>query len=189
MGIKKKSFTLIEIMVVIAVISFALPVLFSVIFTILRQQAKVSRLEEVKKQGDFVLSEIRNVIRNYGIRIYSDDLFTTEICLGPSQDLPTPYYIKDKFGNWFRYYSDLTRIASRSSILNNGLPDSTFLTTTKVRIEDLALECNRTGTYSPAVITISFKICYETGGACDSPGKSEDIAKMTYQTKIKLRSY
>ncbi len=192
MGIIQKlrsniAFTLIEMVVVLGVISFALPVLFAIIFTILQQQAKIIRLQEVKKQGDFVLSTMENTIRNYAISIHtSSPTSENEICkvpgLGESANV---MYFKDKAGTWFSYSLGSDKIASGSSNPPNAGGD---LTTNKVKVSqngsNLFLSCVRKSAYSPAIISVNFKIEYNTVST-----RPEETASLTYQTKIKLRNY
>ncbi|PIY70331.1 hypothetical protein COY89_01780, partial [Candidatus Roizmanbacteria bacterium CG_4_10_14_0_8_um_filter_36_36] len=78
MGIKRLlmkkwlAFTLIETVVVIGVIGLVLPVLFTILFVILQQQSKLNRLQQVKKNGDFVLSILEKTIKNRANSIYEN---------------------------------------------------------------------------------------------------------------------
>jgi prepilin-type N-terminal cleavage/methylation domain len=68
---KKRAFTLIETLVVIAIIGLITPIVFTIIFIITREQMKTSRLILVKRQGDNILNNISFTIKNYAYSIYS----------------------------------------------------------------------------------------------------------------------
>ncbi len=188
----KKGFTLIEIIVVISVIGLTLPAVFAIIFSILQQQTKIYRLSEVKRQGDYVLSNLENTIRNSAVKIYSDQALSSanEKCANSGTSYPSPgngagFYFKNQFSQWFQFYIPATeyQIASQSQVLNKS-----YLTTNKVRIENLSISCSRSGRYSPPIVAITFNICYNNNNSCTS-ARHEEVANMTYQTQIKLRSY
>jgi len=183
MGIRKfLSFTLIEIMVVIGVIGLVLPALFTIIFAILQQQTKIIRIQEVKRQGDFVLGVIKTEIKNSAISIHSGLPLTDLNKVCQTMFVEEAACFKDRNGNWFRFYipSGTTRIASISA---SGFSD---LTNDKVIINDFSINCYKPGDYSPAIVDIKYKICYNNGDSCSSSRPEENMT-ITYQTKIKLR--
>jgi len=183
---QKKCFTLIEMIVVIATIGLVLPALFSIIFSILQQQVKIQRLSIVKREGDYVLNVMENTIRNYGESIHSATPPTESNKICQSSSLENASYFKDKFGNWFRFYLNTTNsISSESSVLNNGLPGSVSLNSSQTKITNFSIQCYRTSLYSPPVVNISFTIEYNT----TSLRVEEKVTPLTYQTKVKLRSY
>ena len=191
---KNKGFTLIEMIVVISTIALSLPILFSIVFTILQQQTKIYRLTEVKRQGDYVLNTMENLIKNYAASVHSSQppSENNKICQWQNEQTINGYFL-DKFGSYFRFCrsntgsncdADGNYIASFSSILNNGNSQTIPLNNDKVRISDFLLTCYQTNPYSPPVVGISFIIYYNTTST-----RPEDKAQMTYQTKVKLRSY
>lgn len=184
---KSKSFTLIEMIVVISVVGLVIPALFSIIFVILQQQAKIIRLQQVKKEGDSVLAVMQPYIKNNARGIYSDSGLTTEIC---SKDNPGPYsslfYFKDRNGSPFRYNLSSTFIILET---NSG---NVQLTSDKVIIGSFTLECVRSGKFSPPTVSISLTICYKYNSSstnCTPPTRPEEIASLTYNTRIKLKNY
>jgi len=183
MGIKKTlSFTLIEIVVVVGVIGLVLPALFAIVFSILQQQTKIIRLQEIKKQGDFVLGTFKTEIKNSAVSIHSGQPPTdiNKVCL--STTVESAGYFKDRNNNWFRFYvpAGTTKIASQSA---SGSID---LTNDKVLINNFSISCYKTGDYSPAIVDIKYDICYNNGSSCTSI-RPEENAILTYQTKVKLR--
>jgi type II secretory pathway pseudopilin PulG len=187
---QKKSFTLIEMIVVIATIGLVLPALFAIIFSILQQQVKIQRLSIVKREGDYILNIMENAIKNYATKIYSDSSLSNdnEKCKDENSSYSNDgqnFYFKDKLGNWFRFYLDTANsISSESSVLNNGSPGSVSLNSSQTKITNFSIQCYRTALYSPPVINISFTISYYT-----SSSRVEETASFNYQTKVKLKSY
>jgi hypothetical protein len=182
---QKKSFTLIEMIVVIATIGLVLPALFAIVFSILQQQVKIQRLSIVKREGDYVLNVMENIIRNDAIKIYSEKTFNNEQCpmenssYGP-QDGST-FYFRDKSDRWFNFYQNTTNISSNSANLSSPVN----LNSSQTKISNFNIQCYRTALYSPPVIDVGFIIEYNT----TSSRAEEKVTPLTYQTKIKLKSY
>lgn len=174
-----KSFTLIEVIVVIGTIIIVLPALFSIIFSLLRQQVKIYQLSEIKRQGDYALSIIESTIRMSAISIYDQPVAGVETCATAGAVDQTVNYFRDESNNWFRYVLTSNKISSESSIPNA----SSDLTTSRVTISNLVVRCSRTARYSTPVIEMQFTV---TAGSASS--LSEERAHMTYRTRIKLRN-
>ncbi len=183
---KIKGFTLIETIVVIAVIGLTLPVIFSIFFVLLQQQTKIYRLNTVKKEGDYVISLIGNTIRNEAVTIHSaspsDD--TNKECTGDGSlyNSTSSLYFLNKTGLWFGYISDGITIASSSASLA-----SIDLTSSKTKISSFSISCSRRYLYSQPSVSLSFDIKYCNDVAC-SQTRPEELASLHYQTKIKLRN-
>jgi type II secretory pathway pseudopilin PulG len=193
--IRKKSFTLIEMIVVIATIGLVLPAVFAIVFTILQQQIKIQRLSIVKREGDYALSVMENTIRNYAKSIHSgipDE--TNEICKSVNSTPQSFDYFRDKYNNYFRFCrsrngtdcdGDGNFIASNSSILINNPSYFIALNSEKTKITNFSIQCYRTNLYSPPVVNVSFTIEYNT----TSTRPEERVTSLNYKTKIKLKSY
>lgn len=175
---RKKAFTLIEVMVVITVIGLVVPTLFYMIFSILLQQVKIYRLSEVKRQGDFALTVMLGTIRNSGVSIY-DSTNSTEICKDAG-DTGDADYFHDAYDNWFRFYINNNKISSGSAVPGA----TTDLTRSNVVISNFTMTCNRTATFSAPIVEVKFTI---TAG--DGSSRAEEKASLTYQTRVKLRNY
>lgn len=183
----KRGFTLIEMIVVIGVIGLALPVLFAIFFTILAQQVKIYRLSIVKREGDYVLNVIENIVRNNVRSLHSipptiSNPDNNKVCVtaGSSYNYP---YLQDKttLGTWSRFLLQGDKIASESSVPPNA---SRYLTTDKIKVTSFVLTCEGKGPYTSPVVNISFTLQYRTNS-----NRQEDIATLNYQTKVKLRVY
>ncbi len=185
---KLLGFTLIETIVVVAVIGLTLPVLIGAVFVMVRQQTKIIRLSQVKREGDYIINLMENTIRDKAVSIHSgqpDD--TNIICkiVGTPPSAPSLYFF-DRDKQWFGYIFDTSAIASKSADLDN-LPNvlTYVLTSSKSKVSAFSIGCSRVTDFSAPVVTLSFDICYET---CNM-ARPEDYAKLHYQTRIKLRNY
>ncbi|MCX7881305.1 MAG: type II secretion system GspH family protein [Patescibacteria group bacterium] len=184
----KKGFTLIEMMVVIGLVGLVLPVVFSIIFVILQQQTKIIRLSEVKRQGDFVLATLTTHIKN-NVRSLHNNIPNADnpdeniVCNTTNSSYNGDIYFQDKrtLGTWSRFILQDDKIASESSVSGVGGD----LTNDKVKVTYFSLSCQGYGQFIPPVVNISFTLQYKNNGS----SRPEDIAFMTYQTKVKLRSY
>lgn len=206
-------FTLVEVIVVIAIVSIMLPVIFSIITTVARQQSKIYRISEAKQQGDFALAFMKNYIRNTGDRIYQlhnnqTNEFAVEVCntLAPPGNTHITqtgkdFYIKKNNtpNQYFRFYNERSRIdldgasgnrereISQIFFDDNGSVQQ--LTTNNVKIENFSLQCIRRTESGKPYIVISFLI-YFTGNSDTfdlSNAKSEDIAILDYRTVVQMR--
>ena len=182
----KFGFTLIETIVVVAVIALTLPVLIGTIFILVREQTKVVRLSQVKREGDYLINIIENTVKNRAVSIHSakpsDE--TNLVCnlAGDSFSGP-PLYFLDEAGKWFGYQSGVNTVATASAI------STINLTSNKTILSNFSISCIRNTIFSPASILLDFDICYDTGaGDCVSV-RPEEVTTIHYQTRIKLRNY
>jgi len=189
MGIKKKlvGFTLIEMIVVIAVIAVTLPSIFAIVFGITRQQTKIYRISKVKKEGDYILNLLTNTIRNSAVSIHSSSPATifNVICRIVVSPAPTTsLYFLDSTNNWFGYSLASNVISSSSSNLASPIA----LNSNKILINNFLIGCEKTALFSNANITINFDICYDTGGKLCTSVRPEEFATLHYQTIIRMKN-
>ncbi len=179
----KKGFTIIEMLIVIGIIGIALPTVFTIMFILFRQQAKVLALKEVTRQGDLILNTMQTTIKNNAVSVHSayPTNVGNETCIIPSAS-PTvinPTVFRDINDNSFFFAFNASSISSRSSVLATPLQ----LNNNKVVISNFVTSCNRTSQYSQPLITIGFDVAYNT-----SSTRTEDRAFLHYQTKIKMKN-
>lgn len=180
-------FTLIEMIVVIAVIAVTLPSIYTIVFGIARQQTKIYRISKVKKEGDYILNLISNVIKNNAVSIHSNHPTTdlNEVCKNvPSSETAASLYFQDSTNNWFGYLLTSNVISSDSS--NLGSPIS--LNSIKILINNFSIGCEKTASFSKANIMLSFDVCYDTGSGLCTSTRPEETASLHYQTRVKMRN-
>lgn len=186
--VRSKGFTLIEMIVAIAVISLIMPTVFEIFYAIMRQQIRIYRLSEIKRQGDYVLSVLETTIRNNAISTHTAQAVSSadEICKNAdSTSSPSRMYFRDKSGGWFSFSLTSNQVASDSASTNRTL------TTDKVRIEGLSISCTRSALFSTPVVGVGFKICYRYSAVstCSTaPNRIEEVATLDYRTNVKLRN-
>lgn len=200
MGIKRRdSFTLIEMIIVIGVIGFALPVMFAILFLVIQQQSRIYSLQIVKKEGDFAYNSMKTTIREYGKMVTNPSIFpsnlypsiylttfpTDDPCpiLPLSTPAPVPFiFLYDKSMTDFNYhlvagaYGD--QLASSSA--RNGISGD-FLTSSNVAITNLQFSCYRTSQFAPPVVSLSFTVT--------KSGTGMDLPTLNYASRFQLRSY
>lgn len=176
---KRNGFTLIEAIVVIAVIGMIIPAIFSIIFAILQQELKIYQLSEVKRQGDYALSVMESTIKNYAISVNDSPTGGNELCANTGES-GTADYFRDENANWFRFSVNSNKIASSSSIVNA----TADITKSNVQVTDFVLTCSKPNGAAPALINMEFTV-----SAGSTSTRQEEKASITYRTKIKLRNY
>lgn len=172
----KKGFTLIEMLVVIGVIGLTLPVFFAIVFSILQQQARLYALQEVKRQGDNMLSFIAASVKNNTTGIYDSTTFNavSEQCSSTTKNSYNSdqgnFYFKDKNNNWFRFYFNSDNLVYESLTVSYSLNNN------KVTVDNFLISCYRLADYSTAIVTVSYDV---------NIGSSS----LNFKTRIKLKNY
>lgn len=187
MGINNRhSFTLIEMVIVVGVLGFALPVLFAIIFMIIQQQGRIYALQEVKKQGDIAFYSMKATMRQYGKIVAANPTlypFPTIMDACPIYTAPRPtpasvIYLYDRNMTLFSYELKSGKIASNSAQNNilNG-----YLTDDKVTISNVKFSCYRTNQFSPPIVSASFTVT--------KSGTDPFPASLDYTSRFQLKSY
>lgn len=194
-NMKKRSFTFIETLVVVSVIGLIFPVVFTILFIILQQQLKIFRLTEVKRQGDYIVSFMENVIKDNAYTIY--DASPAEICeasdVNPFPHNGTPDSFQDKYKSIFSLDYDASKNLSISHTSSPPAPTLAFaqgrLNSSKVIIDSFSIACSRTSAFSAPLVSLNFTVCFKMkDGTCNSP-RPEENASFNYQTSVKLRTF
>lgn len=183
----KKLFTLIETIIVLGILGIATPIILTIVFIILKEEIKIKSLNQIKREGDYVLNTISYLIKNSAVSIHSssppDD--TNIICNLQNNYSASELVFKDKLSNWFKISLSNDKISSYSSI--NNL--TTDLTSNNVKIYNFSINCQNNSPYSAPLVSIEFDICYKGKKIDCSYNLQEDPPSLHYQTKIKLRNY
>ncbi len=186
----RSGFTFVETLVVLAVVGLILPALYSIYFVILKEQIKVNRLTEVKRQGDHIVSYLENIIRNSAYKLY--DSSNAEICGPSSSPFPAPTararYFTDEYGNGFAIYPPTANSLTIGITPVVPAPTLSFqsgqLNSSKVNITGFNMYCSKAATYSAPFVNIFFQADFNTAST-----RPEDNATLFYQTSVKLRNF
>ena len=167
-----RGFTLMEMIVVIALLGVVGMMAVNIFFTSLRGSTKAETLKEIKQNGDFAISAMERMIRN------AQEVTST--CSGSSSSITirNPDHYRTTF-------SCGSRIASISADLVP--PVITYLTSSKVYVADCYFICNNLGS-TPEEVMIHF-VLSETGAATPTPVRPEERASATFETTVSLRNY
>lgn len=185
----RAAFTFVETLVVLAVVGLILPALFSIYFVIVREQLKLNRLTEVKRQGDRIVSYLENTVRNSSYRLYNSS--NSEVC-GTSAPFPAPTasvrYFRDEYGNGFSIYSPSINLLDIRITPAMPAPTLSFqtgqLNSSKVNITGFSMYCSKTASFTAPLVNISFQADFNTAST-----RPEDNASLLYQTSVKLRNF
>lgn len=101
---KRFGFTIIEIIIVVAVVGITLPAIFTIIFNLLRLNLQLSQLQRVKEVGDYVSNTMISTVRRNAFRI--DPSCATEVLQGVVSDPQVSQSIlfRDRTDICFGYY-------------------------------------------------------------------------------------
>ncbi len=192
----KKGYTLIEMLIVISIVGLILPAIFTILFVIIQQQLRIYRIIETKKQGDYVLTFIKNKIIEDAVKIADE---TNEQCATagtyyppfsdgqqPTNDGSTFFFQTTQPTSKFNFYIDteINTIDDNSLVFNetvNGIATPTQITSRKVIISNLAFQCVKKTNTGGALVRLSYVVTYNS--TLGNP------VSYIYSTKVKLRTY
>ncbi len=203
----QRGFTLIEVVAVVAIIGISLPIVFSILTTIVEQQGKVYRLTEAKQQGDFVSAYLKAYLRRNGEAIYGsyvDGVFTGGIC-DPEDGISTfatqsgkDFYFQNRYrpNSFFRFYNERVTIETGELGQTREISQIMFdedgsihpLTTNNVKVENFSIECFRKNSYGGPFVKISYLI-YFTGNSDSfdiNTAPPEELAVLNYRLVVQL---
>jgi len=186
MGIRaNKSFTLIEIIVAVGIVGLVLPSVFGIFFSIIRQQLVLIAYQDMKRQGDSIQRNIKNILQNRAAYITDNSYTSTDMCLIIGQLTPTPLfasdiYMKDREGYSIHLRGDAITIASDSGDVTNNLTKTYNLSSSDMTIVDVGFSCYRISEFSPATVSTKYSVLKTT--------TYKDIT-LPYYFKTKLRQY
>lgn len=200
---KRRGFTLVELVVVVAIITVSVPAIFSLFFSIFRARSKIYILQELKKNGDYSINVMSNLIKQRAISIHTDPGVADvgEICStksrldsNSSSAVGQLLYFKDLDGRMFYFTTKYDRISSYSSFLKESDDDSTddtigvnsgSLMSGNTRVDNWGLSCYRTNPFSPPIVTVRFTVLPKKSSASSV---QEERAGFDYAANIKLRN-
>lgn len=190
---RNKGYTIIEMLIVLTLLSIIMPAVFSIIYTLLNQQMKIYRIIETKRQGDRIMSFMKEKItrEGMGIKTAAGTLRCSNYTATPETTTNGNDFLfmktTDPAGPSFNFYL----VNSTFFVQDTGGLPSISLHDSKVRVTNFQIECfRRNASTSPSqpnknVITIGFE--YTVEFVDNSPTQAEGATSLQYQTKIRLR--
>lgn len=177
-SVLRRGMTLVEVVVVIGIISIALPALFSTLIVSTRQQVSISRINEVKNQGDSVLGTMTSRIKNNADKLCissTDHASCGTVVCGTATATPvTIDSFTDKSGTFVRYYLNAESLyESTGGVVKR-------LTNDRVKVSLLTIQCQKLSDTTRPIVSIQYTVLAEAVGNT----KAEERATLDYSTKI-----
>jgi prepilin-type N-terminal cleavage/methylation domain-containing protein len=190
--VKTNGFTLIETIIVLTIFALVLPAVFSIITAIVRQQADIYKLTEMKRQGDYALNLIKKVLREDIDKVYTKNGGSyTEICGQNGQHYDffettnngNDFYMtkKNKSNKYVQF--KLIQHTNISSLQYKDENNTTStITNNNVSIPYFYINCFQKNEFYKTIISIQFAVIYR-----NKSNNQVKLNPLTYQTKIKLK--
>lgn len=185
---RKKGLTILELIITIAIIAITIPAIFGIFFIILQSQKKIFILQKIKKNGDYVLNTMQNVIRSDKIDggIFSDSALTIEVCSTKYSDSsigsygPAELYFKLANSDSYLYFTK----NGNQIILNNSGAVTNLTESANIKAVVFETSCQRMNNPDSApIVTIRLTLAN-----LDSNAQQSEKASLNFQTAIKLRN-
>lgn len=185
---KKNGYTLIEILIVIGIIGVIIPTLFTIIYIILQQQARIYRLVETKRQGDYMLNFIKEKVTREAGSIKDTDI--SDLPENDQCNTTGDLHSSNSIGGDFVFMSktDPTqyfRFTTADNILSYS-ENTTFTTSmhnSNVKVLKINFSCTKRSAFSPPFISVNFTVTFND----PSPTDTEGTVSLPYQSKFILR--
>jgi prepilin-type N-terminal cleavage/methylation domain-containing protein len=170
-----KGFTLMEVIVVVAIVALTLQVVSAIAINIVRQQIAINALAETKRQGDLIFERIKSEVGKRAVETKANPSGLEIDCLTEPGSSMINQYFTDSSGTDFYFYQ-----SSQSIYYVNGDEEAVSLADPKVSIADFSLVCFKPSEYSGKVITLDFDIL----SSVDMPYAQGKRVNLHYSTKI-----
>lgn len=178
---KKKGFTLIEMLIVLTVVAIVLPTVFTIVIVIMRQQVRIYKVVETRRQGDYILTFIKDrLVRSNQMLDYpaGTQLCDTAPSTSPATDGSTVAFL----GNDDVQYRIFSQTSGGTTNLMFASPANTVTPITinnnLVDITNFSVQCGRRAGLGAPLINVSFTVRFKD---------PEFSVSIPYQTKVKLR--
>ncbi|PJE70083.1 hypothetical protein COU97_01495, partial [Candidatus Shapirobacteria bacterium CG10_big_fil_rev_8_21_14_0_10_48_15] len=173
LAMKRKGFTLVEMMIVVALLVVLVVAGNRMFFSVLKGSTKADKLALVKQNGDYALNIMQRMIRN-ARSLKECTVSTVEI------DNPDPMAPPEK--RWTKFILDTTNhyVASESSTLSGA---DARLTGTQVWLTAGSFACTSGADGEPDQVEINFTL--EQAGTTNRP---EEKAAASFHTTVVMRN-
>jgi len=154
---KKKSFTLVELLVSVFIVALILPPVFAIFFSMMRQQIVLISYSDMIKQGENIHANLKHLIEDRSILI-TDSGFTANVCPLITSPTPTPastLYAIDTERAPIKLYQE---VASPNRIASDSASKTYFLTSSGIVVSNLKFTCSRINDKTPSVVKASYTL-------------------------------
>lgn len=154
---KKKSFTLVELLVSVFIVALILPPVFAIFFSMMRQQIVLIAYSDMIKQGENIHANLKHLISDRSILI-TDSGLTTNVCPLLTTPTPTPastLYALDAEGTPIKIYQE---IAAPNRIASDSASKTYFLTSPSIVVSNLKFTCFKINDQTPSIVKVSYTL-------------------------------
>jgi len=117
---KENGFTIIEVIVVIAVTAIILPVFFNIIFSLFRLQYQNEQLKRIKEIGDYVSDQTLFLVRQNANTVDDNNSCLNELSV--PAEVSQYLFFRDRGNECFGFYFDngkLEQVSNSGTVSNN----------------------------------------------------------------------
>lgn len=197
--------SIIETIIVIAIIAVSIPTLFSIFFSVIQVRMKAQALQSLKQKTDISLNVIKNLIRQRAIGIYSGldsngNLDPTKkecTAASPTFSVTNPGLVTPGIGtNPILYFKDATNPsqpiymqlfpfinANQLAYFADGQQND--LNDEFVGIEQFEMSCTWINGFTPPIVTIKIVANIKLGSGV----RQEEKDRLSFYTVVKMRNY
>lgn len=189
----QRGYTLIEMLIVLSLMGLIIPIIFSILYVLLNMQLKMYRLIETKRQGDRIMTFMKEKITREAVAIRRANGTSRCTTYTGSPETTTNgadfIFVKDTSATPPTFHFSLNNDTLFTQDSTNMA--STSLHDTRIEVSDFRIQCfKRNNTLNPFqvnqdVILIGFS--YTVHFVDNSPTSAEGDTSLQYHTKIRLR--
>lgn len=172
-----KGFSLIELLVVTAIILVIVGAVSGLFFSSLKGSTKTTIINEAKQNGDYALSIMERMIRN-AVNIPN----LTTVCDGATGW--TLLIIDNPDGGQTTFQCPAV---GENRIASNSATTTGFLTSEKVQVTNCSFTCVRQSASSPAIIKIAFTV-QQPSPTTSVTLKPEETVSINFETSVVARN-
>lgn len=177
---KKKAFTLIEMLIVLTVTAILIPTVFSIVIVIMRQQVRIYKVIETRRQGDYVMTFLKDrLVRTKQMSTYPAG---TQLCVTAGSTSTagngTNVAFLDNDDVTYRIFAQTTSGITNLMYASPANAAGTTINNNLVQVTNFTIQCGRRTSVGAPLIQISYTVRFKD---------ADNNVAINYQTKVKLR--
>lgn len=183
-----KGYTLVEMIAVVTIIAIILPTIFSILYVILQQQLKVSRIIKTKQQGDAILTFVKEKVSRNAVSIKDSSSIVKCAFVNESysSNIGSDFIFADNSVPSSDFnFSILSGVLSYRGKLQVGGIITTGLHDSSVSISNFNISCYKKNGNSKTLVSITYNISPKDNA---SASVSQGQITLPYQTVILMRN-